>query len=165
MCFMLGSRFSRSKPPLKASRYCLESLESLSFFLNPSWDFVSCKNNYFWVKKVICHLHTKSGLSPRSRPTWGQFNPIDWLYKERHSTYFTHSLNKTDLQEKEAEKESEEAAEGRSLLGNPKLSFWAIFLSHVWSFLGSFWGWKTVFTAGSKFWSWGWSFAIGGPKF
>lgn len=61
---MLGSMFSRSKLPLKDSRSFLESIESFTFLLDPSWAFVSCKNNYFWVKKVICHLHTKSALSP-----------------------------------------------------------------------------------------------------
>ena len=57
MGFMLGSIFSRSKLPLKASRFCLESLESLSFLLDPSWAFVSHKKNYFYMIK-----NPKSGL-------------------------------------------------------------------------------------------------------
>ena len=45
-----------------------------------------------------------------------------------------HSLNKFDLQEREAEKESEVVGEGRKKLGRPKTSSWAIYLSDVRSF-------------------------------
>lgn len=88
MVFMLGSSLSRLKPPLKTSRFCLEPLDSLSFLLDPSWDFVSCKKNYFLAKKVIFHLHTKLSLSPRILPKLGNFDPTKRLYKERQFNLF-----------------------------------------------------------------------------
>lgn len=49
------------------------------------------------------------------------------IYKEAIRP--NHSLNKFDLQGKEAEKGSGEAGEGRNKLGRP--NFWAIYLSHM----------------------------------
>lgn len=153
MGFVLFYLLTRWKPLLKASRFFHESIDSLSFLLDPSWPFVSFKNNYFLFKRVICDLHTKSAPSSWICPGWELFNPTKTIYIERWLNLFETHTQKVRSTRERVWKEEWSCRRRKEEVWKTKIKFLRIFLSHVWSFWAEFKAEIFELTAGLKFWS------------
>ncbi len=129
---MLGSSFFRSKPPLQASRLYIDSTDSLSISLDPSWIL-------YHVKRIIFQSNRSFDTSTPSLPYPDKFSLHQrnsthrrgYIERDRQFDPFAPLTQQVEYTRKRGKKKCEAAREGRRLQEKTKSKFWVIFLSRV----------------------------------